>query len=283
MTLGLARALALAAAALLACAQAARAEVAVPRLEARVTDLTGTLGAAQKRSLEAKLAAFEAQKGSEIAVLIVPTTKPETIEQYSIRVAGQWKLGRKGVDDGVLLLVSKEDRELRIEVGYGLEGAIPDALAWRVINEVIVPRFRAGDFYGGLDTGVDALTGLIRGEPLPAARAAPAVDLGGNALHALFVVAAIAVMIAYGLGALVGRAAAAGLAGIAVGLFAWLILGMLVALVAAAITFLVALPGRGSGFYAIGRGGGWSGGGIGGGGWSGGGGGFGGGGASGRW
>ncbi len=94
-------------------------------------------------------------------MLIVPTTKPETIEQYSIRVAGKWKLGRKGVDDGVLLLVAKDDHAVRIEVGYGLEGAIPDAIAWRVINEIIVPRFRTADFYGGVSAGVDALAKLM--------------------------------------------------------------------------------------------------------------------------
>ncbi|MDA8107142.1 MAG: TPM domain-containing protein [Betaproteobacteria bacterium] len=284
MLVRLLAALAMAAGALAAWAPAARAEVAVPRLEARVTDVTGTLSAEQKRALEAKLAAFEAKKGTQIAVLIVPTTRPETIEQYSIRVAGQWKLGRKGVDDGVLLLVAKDDRALRIEVGYGLEGVIPDALAWRVINEVIVPPFRAGDFYGGLNAGVDALAKLIQGEPLPAARAAPAVDLGGNALQAVFVAAMVAVAVAYVLGAMIGRVAAAGLAGLAIGLFAWATLGLLLALIAGVVTFLIALPGRGSGFYTIGRGGGWSGGGgFGGGGWSGGGGGFGGGGASGRW
>src|SRR3990172_11998317 len=99
----------------------ARAEVAVPPLTARVTDLTGTLTPAQRDTLERELQAFESRKGSQIAVLIVPTTRPEAIEQYSLRVAETWKLGRKGVDDGVLLLVAKDDRELRIEVGYGLE------------------------------------------------------------------------------------------------------------------------------------------------------------------
>ncbi|HVB49040.1 MAG TPA: YgcG family protein [Burkholderiales bacterium] len=285
--------------ALAAWLPAARADVPVPPLEARVTDLTGTLSAQQKSALENRLAAFEAKKGSQIAVLIVPTTKPETIEQYSIRVAGKWKLGRKGVDDGVLLLVAKDDHAVRIEVGYGLEGAIPDAIAWRVINEIIVPRFRAGDFYGGVSSGVDALAKLIQGEPLPAPPAvrAPARS-SGDALQGLFVVAMIAIGIAYALGAMIGRVPAAGLAGIVIGLFAWASLGLIVALIAAVVTFFMALPGRGSGFYSIGRGGGWIGGGLmggggfggfggggggGGGGWSGGGGGFGGGGASGSW
>ncbi|MGE5128378.1 MAG: TPM domain-containing protein [Sphingomonadaceae bacterium] len=260
----------------------ARAEVPVPPLAARVTDLTGTLTAEQKAALDARLAKLEADKGSQIAVLIVPTTHPETIEQYSIRVAERWKLGRKGVDDGVLLLVAKDDRAVRIEVGYGLEGAIPDALAWRVIDERIVPRFRAGDFYGGLTSGVDALAGLIRGEPLPAPKA-PAANLG-DALQGLMFFGFAAVAVAYVLGALIGRAAAAGLAGVAVALYAWVAAGLLVAVIAGIVTFLVALPGRGSGLYTMGRGGGWGGGGgFGGGGFSGGGGGFGGGGASGRW
>jgi len=264
----------------------ARAELAVPPLAARVTDLTATLTAEQKSALDARLAKLEADKGSQIAVLIVPTTRPETIEQYSIRVAERWKLGRKGVDDGVLLLVAKDDRAVRIEVGYGLEGVIPDALAWRVIDERIVPRFRAGDFYGGLTSGVDALAGLVRGEPLPAPKR-PAANLG-DSLQGLIFLGFMAVAVAAVLGAFIGRAAAAGLAGAAVALYAWLATGLLVAVIAGIVVFLIALPGRGSGLYTMGRGGGWGsggfgGGGFGGGGFSGGGGGFGGGGASGRW
>ena len=132
-----------------------------------MTDLTETLTPDQTAKLEQKLAAFEARKGSQIAVLIVPTTQPEAIEQYSIRVAEQWKLGRKGVDDGALLLVAKDDRALRIEVGYGLEGALPDAIAKRIIEDIIVPRFKTGDFYGGIDAGVDAMIKVVDGEPLP--------------------------------------------------------------------------------------------------------------------
>src|SRR5258705_1147429 len=141
--------------------------VPVPALKARVTDLTRTLTPDQSAQLEQKLAAFEARKGSQIAVLIVATTHPETIEQYSIRVAEQWKLGRKGVDDGALLLVAKDDRAVRIEVGYGLEGALPDAIAKRIIEDVIVPRFREGDFGRGISDGVDRILGVIEGEPLP--------------------------------------------------------------------------------------------------------------------
>ena len=137
----LARALALA----LLWTAVAAAEVAVPPLSARVTDLTGTLDAGQRAALEARLEAFERAKGSQVAVLIVPTTQPETIEQYGIRVAEAWKIGRGGtIDDGVILLVAKDDRALRIEVGYGLEGALPDAIAKRIIEEVIVPALSRG-------------------------------------------------------------------------------------------------------------------------------------------
>src|SRR5688572_28329893 len=115
----------------------ALAQVPVPALTARVTDLTTTLSAQQRAALEERLAAFEARKGSQIAVLIVPTTAPETIEQYAIRVAEQWKVGRKGIDDGAILLVALKDRALRIEVGYGLEGVLPDAVAKRIVEEVI--------------------------------------------------------------------------------------------------------------------------------------------------
>jgi uncharacterized membrane protein YgcG len=149
----------------------AASEVAVPRLAARVTDQTGTLDATQRAALESKLAAFEAKKGSQIAVLIVPTTRPETIEQYSIRVVDQWKLGRKGIDDGALLLVAKDDRRLRIEVGRGLEGVIPDAVANRIVNEDITPRFKEGNFYAGITAGVERMIRVTEGEPLPAPKA----------------------------------------------------------------------------------------------------------------
>ena len=144
-----------------------QAEVAVPELKLRVTDLTQTLSAAEISQLENKLAQMEQAKGGQIVILIVPSTEPETIEQFSIRVVEQWKLGRKKIDDGVLLLVAKNDRTARIEVGYGLEGAIPDVIANRVIDEYIVPAFKAGDFFGGIDQAVQKLVGLTLGEPLP--------------------------------------------------------------------------------------------------------------------
>ncbi len=137
--------------------------VAVPPLRAPVTDLTGTLTPDQVAALDAKLRAFATSRGSQVAVLIVPTTRPEEIEQYSIRVVEQWKLGRGKVDDGVLLLVAVEDRRVRIEVGYGLEGALPDAIANRIIQQDITPSFRRGDYYGGITDGVDRIMRVIEG------------------------------------------------------------------------------------------------------------------------
>ncbi len=139
----------------------------IPPLESRVTDLTGTLKPDERSALEAKLAEFETRKGAQIAVLIVPTTRPEEIEQYSIRVVDAWKLGREKPDDGALLLVAKEDRALRIEVGRGLEGALTDLVSNRIIDETITPRFREGDFAGGISGGVDRMIAVVDGEPLP--------------------------------------------------------------------------------------------------------------------
>ncbi len=140
--------------------------IAVPPLGALVTDLTGTIKPSDIAQLDAKLKAFETEKGSQIAVLIVSTTQPEDIAQYSIRVVEQWKIGRKKQDDGVLILVAKDDRKMRIEVGRGLEGAIPDLYAKRIIAEDIAPHFKQGDMLGGLNAGIDKVTGLITGENL---------------------------------------------------------------------------------------------------------------------
>src|SRR3972149_6868516 len=158
---------ALLAAVLLFAPQFSAAQVPVPPLKARVTDLTAPLPSDQRAALEQKLAALEARKGSQVAVLLVPTTQPETVEQYAIRVFDQWKLGRKGIDDGVLLVVAKDDRRLRIEVGYGLEGVLPDAAAKRIIEDDIVPRFKQGDFNGGISAGAGRIIKVIDGEPLP--------------------------------------------------------------------------------------------------------------------
>ena len=268
-------------------AGSATGEVAVPPLRARVTDLTKTLSATQVAALERELADFEARKGSQLAVLLIPTTKPETIEQYGIRVADQWKLGRKGIDDGAILIVAKDDRELRIEVGYGLEGVIPDATAKRVVSEVIVPFFKQGDFYGGIRAGITRLTRLIDGEPLPPPTARDSSWAGWEqalpfAFVAVFVLAGIMRAI---FGRLLGAAAAAAIATLVV----WIIAGSLaIAIVLGLLVFLFALvfgmQNRGGYGGWSSRPGGFGGGGFGGGGgFRGGGGGFGGGGASGRW
>jgi uncharacterized protein len=276
-------------------AASAWAQVAVPPLKGRVTDLTGTLKSEQVASLEQLLRSFEARKGSQIAVLIVPTTAPETVEQYALRVAEQWKIGRKKVDDGAILVVAKDDRTLRIEVGYGLEGALNDATASRIIREVIVPRFREGDFFGGISAGVDRMIRVIDGEPLPGpAKASPPAGEGVlQILPVLLVLALVAgAILRRLLGRFVGSLATGGL----VGGLAWLLVGALaIALLAAVVAFVFTLVsgvgGSGRRYYGgFPGGGGWGGGGFGGGGFGGGGGGFsggggsfGGGGASGRW
>src|SRR6266849_6240694 len=153
---------------LLAVPSFAAYEVAVPALKARVTDLTGTLTAGQIQTLEGRLRDFERGKGSQIAVLILPSTAPETIEQYSIRVADAWKIGRKKIDDGALLVIAKDDRHLHIEVGYGLEGSLTDVTTHRIIDEEITPKFKAGDFAGGVTAGINRMIKVIDGEMLPA-------------------------------------------------------------------------------------------------------------------
>jgi uncharacterized protein len=265
----------------------ARAEVPVPPV-ARVTDQTGTLSREQIMTLESRLASFEKEKGSQIAVLIIPTAKPETIEQYALRIAETWKLGRKGVDDGALLLVAKNDRELRIEVGYGLEGALPDAIAKRIIAEIIVPRFREGDFYGGIQAGVERMISVIEGEPLPAPKRTRGQYDSVGPLLELVMIGFVLVMVAGGvLRALFGRVVAAGLVGAGTTMLSWVLIApLLVALIVGAIAFLITLAGEFNGprgRYGSAGGGGWGDSSAGGGGFSGGGGGFGGGGASGRW
>ena len=260
----------------------AYAEVAVPQLSARVTDLTGTLDVSQKQKLETRLAEFEARKGVQIAVLVVPTTQPETIEQYGIRVSEAWKLGRKGIDDGVLLLVAKEDRTLRIEVGYGLEGVIPDAVAKRIISETIIPYFKNAHYYDGIAMGVEQLVAIIEGEPLPPPRDRRATSGSfENIESTLF----ISFMLAVGVGSILrkflGRLPAAVIVGIVTAMFAWFVVGTLfLAAIAGLVAFMFTLTGGGGGMWG---GGGLGRGSYGGGGFGGGGGGFGGGGASGRW
>ena len=272
-------------------------DVAVPKLTARVTDLTGTLDSSQRTALESKLAAFEAKKGSQIAVLIVATTRPETIEQYSIRVVDQWKLGRKGIDDGALLVVAKDDHRLRIEVGRGLEGVIPDAVANRIVNEDITPRFKEGNFYAGITAGVDRMIRVIEGEPLPAPKATPTrgtsgwgIDTIEGLIGILFFIWVASAFLRRILGRIFGSAASGGIVGFVVWLAFSTIIG---AGLAAIVAFVVSLfAGAQSGRHwrldhGWGSGSGWSSGGWssggGGGGFSGGGGGFSGGGSSGSW
>ena len=270
------------------------AQVAVPPLTARVTDLTGTLTREQQAGLERMLQEFEARKGSQIALLMVPTTAPEAIEQYALRVAEQWKVGRKKVDDGAILVVAKDDRALRIEVGYGLEGVLNDATASRIIREIIVPRFREGDFYGGINAGLDRMMRLIDGEPLPEPTRTTAPAAQGGWMQLLPVLLVVALIGGAILRAMLGRFLGAAATGGAVGFLAWVLAGALgIALIAGVLAFIFTLGGGGGGRgyggfpgggigFPRGRGG-WSGGGFGGGGFRGGGGGFGGGGASGRW
>lgn len=257
--------------------------VDVPPLSARVTDLTGMFDAGARAQIESRLATFEKEKGSQVAVLILPSTQPETIEQYAIRVVDAWKLGRAGVDDGVLLIAAMDDRTLRIEVGKGLEGAIPDALAKRIIEETLVPAFREGQFAAGIERSVDQILGLIRGEPLPE----PAASSGGGGeknsfseLGSGLFVGALVVgqMLRIFLGRLLG-ATVGGVAALLIG--GWLF-GWLAGALAGVVVFFIVLVVEASG--GVGGGGFRSGGSsYGGGGFSGGGGGFSGGGASGRW
>jgi uncharacterized protein len=289
---------------LLAAGSSALADdVAIPPLTGRVVDLTATLTPAQVQALADTLESLEKRKGSQLAVLIVPSTQPETVEQYGIRVASQWKLGRNGVDDGAILIVAKNDRTLRIEVGYGLEGVLNDATAKRIVSEIIVPRFRQGDFAGGIRDGVERTIQVIEGEKLPQPQ-----DSSGQGGTGIGTYALVALLFAVFLGgllrALLGRLPGALVTSGVVGLLAWVVAGALsVALVCALVAFGVTLiggvtllrailgatrGGRGgqTGFGArlggLGRGGGSRQGGSGGG-FRGGGGGFGGGGASGRW
>lgn len=263
----------------------------IPALETPVTDRVGLLDAATRASLEARLTEFETRKGSQIAVLIVPSTAPEAIEQYSIRVVDAWKLGRKGVDDGALLLVASEDRAVRIEVGRGLEGALTDLTANRIIDEIIVPQFRSGDFAAGIAAGLDRMIRVVDGEPLPEPEPGWSDKSGGSFGDLVgllfFVVLAVSAMLRAILGRFLGSLAT----GSVIGTVAWFVSGTLLASVGAGVlAFIFALVlgfvpasalssrGRRGGF-----GSGHWGGGFGGGGFGGGGGGFGGGGASGRW
>ncbi len=269
----------------------ALAEVAIPPLQARVTDLTGTLNQKQQSALEQKLAQFEAQKGAQIGILVLSSTKPEEIEQFAVRVQEVWQLGRAGVDDGVLLVVAKDDRAVRIEVGYGLEGVLPDAIAKRIIEDDIIPWFRNGDFYAGIDAGLTRVIGVIEGEPLPPPRK-KTVSQARTGLDWLFPAFVLLLIGRRLLTAVFGRFGGASVSSAILGMIAWIVVGSLfVALLVGVLVFAFSLssgiPGGrfyrpSGGGWSAGRGGslrgGWSSGGFGGGGGL-----SGGGGASGRW
>lgn len=269
--------------ALMLCwAFAAAADVAIPPLTGRIVDQTGTLTSQQAAALEQTLKDFETRKGTQVAVLIVPSTTPETIEQYSLRVAEQWKIGRKKVDDGAILVVAKDDRKLRIEVGYGLEGALNDVTAKRIIDEIIVPQFKAGNFADGISAGVNRIIRVVEGEPLPAPSSRPAASLPD--LQNYFpIIIILSIMVGGFLRALLGNVPGAVVTGGVVAFFAWLFVGALsIALIAGLIASVFTLVGGGFGVLGMGSGRGpftgSSRGGFGGGGGS-----FGGGGGSGSW
>ncbi|MGB9151131.1 MAG: YgcG family protein, partial [Burkholderiales bacterium] len=242
----------------------ASAQIAIPELRAHVNDLTGTLDLQQQARIEQALKALEAKKGAQLAVLVVATTQPETIDQFGIRVADKWKIGRKKIDDGAILIVAKDDRRLRIETGYGLEGALNDATASRIINEVIVPLFKQGDFAGGIEAGVARMAQVIEGEPLPEPKAEAHYGGGqGQGDFFSFLPVAFILTIVVGsvlraiFGRFVGSLATGGITGFAamafVGIFG-------VALASGIIAFLLTLLWGSSGGGGTGRGRGFPGG-----------------------
>ena len=256
---------ALIAALLALAALSARAQVAVPPASARVTDLTGTLSGQAVNRLESKLAAFEAGKGSQIVVLIVPTTEPEDIEQFGIRVAEAWKLGRRGVDDGAILLVAKNDHRVRIEAGRGLEGALTDVTVGHIIADTITPHFKLGDYDGGVEAGIDQILAVVSGEPLP--EPDKKWESHGGLSNALPLLLLVAVMGSGVLRSIFGRLVGSLLTGGVVGGAAWVLSHVLIVGVGAGVVgFLFAtLWGASRGWSAGGSGWGSFGGGLGGG------------------
>jgi len=278
----------------------------VPPLRGRVNDYAGLIPADRAKAIEDRLARFEQETGHQIAVLTIPSLKGDSLEDFSIRVADAWKIGQKGFDNGAILLIARDDRKLRIEVGYGLEGVMPDAIASRIIREVITPRFRSGDFAGGIDAGVDSMLKVARGEKLPV-RNRPGgrstASPGGSFLNTLIITAMLALFIGMTRRRLLSGAIGGAVSGLVTSLFAAGGLGTIVLpalIVGALLGAIGAAVGTGTaGNQWVGtprsRRGDWGGrafpggfggggfGGGGGGGFSGGGGGFGGGGASGSW
>lgn len=265
------------------------AQVPVPPLTGHVIDQTGTLNPEHRAMLEQTLAAFEARKGSQIAVLMVATTAPEEIEQFALRVAERWKLGRTRIDDGAIVVVAKNDRAVRIEVGYGLEGALTDITSKRIISETMLPQFRAQDYFGGITAGVGQIIRVVDGEPLPAPSGARA-DTAGALEQYVPIFFILAVTVGGVLRRVLGKVFGSVVTGGVVAVIAWFVIGAVALAVGAGVVALLVtllgggMLGRGMGGYYGGTGGHGRGGGGGfGGGFSGGGGGFGGGGASGRW
>ena len=280
--------------ALAALAPRAQELQAVPPLTGHVIDRTGTLDAAQSQALEAKLSAFEGTTGSQMVVVIVPTTQPEDIADYTQRLGDAWKIGRKDVGDGLLIVVAKNDRSVRIAPAKALEGAVPDLAAKQIIDRVITPAFRQGDFAGGLERAVDELSARVRGEALPPparVRGEARRGIGLDQLAMLFFI--VVPVLGAILTGLFGRKLGALATGGAAGVVAWwvsasLLLAGEAGLIALVLVGVLGIGGARRGFgpggpviWGGGRGGGWGGGG--GGFSSGGGGDFGGGGASGRW
>jgi uncharacterized protein len=268
----------------------------IPPLQARVTDLTHTLSASERDALESKLAAWEQKTGNQLAVLLVPSTKPEPIEAYSIRVAEAWKIGRKGQDNGALFTIAKDDRKMRIEVGYGLEGTLTDAMSKRIIADEVAPLFRQGQFAAGINAGVDRIMAVVeKGEPASPAKQSATKRSGPHFnLEAILVILFVVVpLVGRVLSAMLGKLLGSGVGAALVGAGAFFVVGsMVIAIIAGIVAFIVMLLfGLGGGFgrrgggvwIPTGGGGTFGGGGGGGGGFSGGGGSFGGGGASGNW
>jgi len=291
------RSLAGAAAVAAAALAFAQQPIPVPKLTGHVVDLTGTLAASDRASLDAKLVGFERDHGSQVVVLLVPSIGDETIEEFAGRVTDDWKLGRKGIDDGVLFVVAMHERRLRIAPGRGVSGSLTDALSKRIVSDIVAPHFKAGDFAGGIDAGADAIMKAVEGEalPLPAQRAQPHANHGGESslsnffVLAFFLVPVVGLVLRSIFGRFFGATITSGVTGVA----AWLFFGSVgIVALAAFLAFLFTLlsgTGVGRGFMPGGwggggfGGGGFGGGGGGGGGFSGGGGGFDGGGASGSW
>ena len=266
----------------------------VPTLSSHVIDTTATLSADQQQALDSKLVTFEAASGAQVVVLMVPTTAPEDIASYANRVGNTWKIGRKDIGDGLILVVAKNDRKLRIEVAKTLEGAIPDLMAKRVIDQAIAPRLKDGDFAGGIDAGLMQIMGLIRGEALPAPQTPQSGPQAGFqwidlAVFLFFAVAVGGSMVRRILGNKLGSLVTGGIAGGLVWFVSSsILLAGLAAVVALIFTLLSSLNKYGSSRHSTawggsGSSGGWSSGSSGGGFSSGGGGNFGGGGASGGW